>query len=92
MADKTTLSVPGAKFLVPRPLKRMVQVLSAVALTSVLVLVVLSINSMLVGKGTWLQGFNAWMTFMRRPDIFAIMTLTAVVSVAMIYWPAGDRR
>lgn len=92
MAEKMTLGVAGARIAVPKALKRTVQVLFGIALTAMLVLVVMSINSMLVGKGTALQGFNAWLIFIRRPDIFAMMALTAAVTVMVIYWQRDDGR
>jgi ABC-type sulfate transport system permease subunit len=92
MADKTTLVMPGKRLTVPKALKRSVQILLAVALTSFLVLVVMSINGMLVGRGTTMQGFNAWLAFIRRPDIFAMMALTAVVTVLLVYWQRDSER
>lgn len=92
MAEKMTLGVPGIRIAVPKALKRTVQILFGVALTSTLVLVVMAINSMLVGKGSAVQGFNAWLLFIRRPDIFAMMALTAAVTVMVIYWQNEDGR
>lgn len=93
MADKTMLAMPGGKpIAVPKALKRLVQMLLSMALTSLVVLVVLMVNSMMVGKGTTAHGFNLWLAFIRRPDIFTIMALTSIVTVSMVYWQRDQER
>lgn len=93
MSDKTTLVMPGVKkMIVPKVFKRSLQIALAMAATALVVLAVLVANAMLVGKGTSVQGFNIWLAFIRRPDILAIMTLTSIVSVLLIYWQRDQER
>lgn len=70
---------------VPRPAKRAVQVLFAVALTALASLLIVVGNGFLMAKSGWLQGFNAWYAFVLRPDILGTMILTAVVTVLYMY-------
>jgi hypothetical protein len=50
-------------------------------------------NGFLVGRGTTLQaGFNAWVAFVRRPDILTTMGLTALVSILLVYWQRDRER
>jgi hypothetical protein len=95
MADTTQLVMAGRKLSLPRLLKRLVQVALAVALTAGVIFVVMVGNGFLVpaGRATTLQaGFNAWLTFMRRPDILTTMVLTAAVSVLLVYWQRDKER
>jgi hypothetical protein len=95
MADTTQLVMAGRKLSLPRLLKRLVQVALAVALTAGVIFVVMVGNGFLVpaGRATTLQaGFNAWLTFMRRPDILTTMVLSAAVSVLLVYWQRDKER
>jgi len=51
MSEKTILVVPGKKLSVPRPLKRSLQILAAVALTAGVALAILIGNGLLVPRG-----------------------------------------
>jgi hypothetical protein len=93
MVERTILALPGGKVAVPRALKRLVQIALAVALTAFVVLVVIVGNGLLVGRGASLQtGINAWLAFIRRPDILATITLTAIVTVLLVYWQRDRER
>ncbi|MDH4980892.1 hypothetical protein [Hyphomicrobium sp. D-2] len=96
MSEKTMLVVPGKKLTVPRVLKRTLQVLAAVALTSCVALAILIGNGLLVPKGRLLQGWDAWVAFINRTDILATMVLTALVTLWFVYWQRdherGDRK
>jgi hypothetical protein len=93
MVERTILALPGSKVSVPRVLKRLVQIAMAVALTALVVMVVIVGNGLLVGRGASLQGgLNAWLAFIRRPDILATITLTAVVTVLLVYWQRDRER
>jgi hypothetical protein len=94
MVERTVLALPaGKKATVPRPFKRLVQIALAVALTSAVFLVMIVGNGVLVGRAaSWQAGYNAWLAFMKRPDILATMTVTAVVTVLVVYWMRDRER
>ena len=94
MVEKTILALPaGKKVSVPRLFKRTIQIVLAVGLTAGILLVVIAGNGLLVGRGASLQGgFNTWLAFVRRPDIFATMTITALVTVLLVYWQRDRER
>jgi len=92
MVDKTILVVPGKKMSVPRPFKRTLQVLSAVALTAVVALAIVVGNAFLVAKGGSLSGLDIWLAFIKRSDILATMLLTAFVTVMFVYWQRDHER
>lgn len=92
MTDKTTLVVPGKKMSVPRIVKRLIQITAAVALTSLVVLLVMLGNGLLLARGTFVQGYQLWLAFMKRPDIQTVMVLTAAVSVLFVYWQRDRER
>jgi hypothetical protein len=92
MAETTTLVVAGKKMSVPRILKRLVQVALAVALTAGVFFVVIAGNGFLVGRTTFQAGFNAWLAFIRRPDILTTMVLTAFVTVLLVYRQRDQER
>ena len=94
MVERTVLALPaGKKVAVPRLFKRLVQIALAVALTAAVFLVVIVSNGMLIGRGASLQGgYNVWLGFIKRADILATMTLTAIVTVLLVYWQRDRER
>jgi hypothetical protein len=92
MSDKTILVVPGKRLSVPRVFKRTLQIAIAVALTSVVALLILVGNNLLVPRGRLLQGWEIWLTFINRTDILATMVLTALVTVWFVYWQRDQER
>jgi hypothetical protein len=93
MVETTILVVAGKGLTVPRFLKRLLQITVAVGLTAAVFLVVIVGNGLLVGRQTTLQaGINLWLTFIKRPDILATMVLTALVTVAFVYWQRNQER
>jgi hypothetical protein len=94
MIEKTILALPaGKKVSVPRLFKRTLQIGLAVGLTAAILLVVIAGSGMLVGRGGTLQaGFAAWLAFIRRTDILATMTITALVTVMLVYWQRDRER
>ena len=93
MVETTLLVVAGKSLTVPRLLKRILQIASAVGLTAAVFLVVIVGNGFLVGRQTSLQaGVNTWLAFVKRPDILATMILTAVVTVMFVYWQRKQER
>jgi len=93
MADTTQLVMAGRKMQAPRVLKRLLQMTLSVATTATVLFVVIAGNRFLVGPQSSLYaGFNAWLTFVRRPEILTTMVLTAAVSVLLVYWQRDKER
>ena len=93
MVETTMLVVAGKGLTVPRLLKRLLQIAISVALTAGVFLIVIVGNGLLVGRQTTLQaGLNLWLAFIKRPDILATMILTALVTVALVYWQRNQER
>ena len=93
MTDRTSLAVGRRRFSVPRIVKRTLQVMSAVVMTSAIALLVIVLNNVLTGKGGFAQGITAWTQFMQRTDILGTIILTAVVTVATLHWQRhSDKR
>jgi hypothetical protein len=85
----TILVLAGKKLTVPRVLKRTLQIAVSVGLT---LLVVQVGGGLLAGRASLLQAAAAnWLAFI-RPDILAIMTLTAAVTVLFVYWQRDQER
>jgi len=87
MLERTILALPtGHKAPVPRLFKRTLQVALAVAITGAVFLVMIVGNGVLVGRAASFQaGYNAWLAFVKRPDILGTMVVTAVVTVLLVY-------
>jgi hypothetical protein len=93
MVEKTLLALPGKKLSVPRVLKRVLQVGLAAGLTAAVMLVVMLGNGLLTGRGASLQGgVTAWLAFIKRPDIYTTIVLTALVTVLFVYWQRDHER
>ncbi|MGD9804125.1 MAG: hypothetical protein AB7E81_04540 [Hyphomicrobiaceae bacterium] len=93
MMERTGLVMVGKKTMVPRLLKRALQIVLTVAITSSVLLLVIVGNGFLVGKAPSFQsGLNIWLAFIRRPDILSTMILTAAVAVAFLYWQRNQER
>jgi hypothetical protein len=92
MSETTQLVMAGKQMSVPRLLKRLVQIALAVALTAGVFFVVIAGNGFLTGRTTFQAGYQAWLAFVRRPDILTTMVLTAVVTVLMVYWQRDRER
>jgi hypothetical protein len=92
MTDKTMLVMPGQKMMVPRLVKRTVQVAASMALTAAVFLVVVVANTMLLARGSSVRGVDIWWAFVKRPDIQGTMLLTAIVTVLFVYWQRDRER
>jgi hypothetical protein len=93
MGDKTMLAMPGKKMQVPKPVKRTIQTVAAVVLTSMVALAIIAGNALLLGKkGSSMQGVDVWLAFINRADILATMILTAFVTVMFVYWQRDQER
>ncbi|MBI1384088.1 MAG: hypothetical protein GC150_04175 [Rhizobiales bacterium] len=92
MSDRTQFAVGQTSFSVPKLFKRTVQVLSAVIMTALASLAVIVLNHGLTAQGGWMKGIAAWTAFIQRSDILGTIVLTAIVTVATIYWQRGPNR
>ena len=86
MADKTILAMPGRKMSVARPVKRVFQITTALALTSMIAFLAVYIATAYSPRGGAQQSFAQWLNIVKRPDIQATAILTAIVSVLFVYW------
>ncbi len=89
MPDHTQLAIGRTSLSVPRLTKRAIQVVTAIALTAAVSLLIVLINNMLTSKGGWSQGLDVWLGFIRRSDILGTIVLTAIVTVGFVYWQRG---
>ena len=86
MTDKTRLILPGHNLLVPRLLKRSLQIVLAALLSALVILLVMVANGLFSGRGaSWQGGINLWLAFIKRPDIYATMLLTAILAF-VVWW------
>lgn len=86
MSDRTQLAIGRNTLSVPRMTKRALEVVIATGVTGLVSLVVLLLNNVLTGRGGWLNGFDVWLSFIRRPDILGTIVLTAICTVAFLQW------
>lgn len=89
MSDRTQLAIGRNSISVPKFTKRALQIAYAVLITAAIALVIIVLNNVLTAKGGWMQGVTAWTNFIQRSDILGTMILTALVTVATLYWPRG---
>ncbi|MEL7303429.1 MAG: hypothetical protein AAGJ53_07020 [Pseudomonadota bacterium] len=92
MADRTQLHVGNKAFAVPTLTKRVFEAAMGFALTAAAILTVLTLNNLLTGRTGWYGGYTRWMKFIQQTDILGTMILTAVVTVAFVYWYRGKAR
>jgi len=93
MADpKTMLIMPGTKFPVTRMIKRGAQALSGVVVSALVIGTVMIVNGLLSGRGTTMQWFHVWLSFIQRPEILVTMLLTALSTVLFVYWQRDKER
>ena len=77
---------------IPPLLKRALDATVAIALTMALVLVMVVISNLLLARTNSWMGFRLWYAFIGRPDILGTIILTAIVSVAYIFWQQQGSR
>lgn len=75
----------------PAFVKKMIDTAIAIGLTMGLVLVMVVISNLLVARSNSWAGFKLWYAFMSRPDILGTVVLTAVVSMAYVFWQQRGR-
>lgn len=86
MSDRTQLAIGRNTLNVPRLTKRALEVVLATAVTGLVALVILMLNNVLTSRGGWLNGFEVWMAFIRRPDNLGTIVLTAICTVGFLHW------
>ena len=86
MSDRTMIALGRATFSVPRLAKRGLQVLTVTGLTAMVSLIIVMSNAFLTIKDGPLRGFSTWYAFVTRPDIIGTAVLTAIVTVAYLFW------
>jgi hypothetical protein len=93
MSDpKTMLVMPGKKMSVSRLVKRVVQAVAGAALGAATIGVVMILNGLLSGRGSFWQWINYWLAFVQRPEILVTMLLTAMTTVLFVYWQRDKER
>lgn len=93
MSDpKTMLVMPGKKMSVSRLVKRVVQALAGAGLGAATIGVVMILNGLLSGRGSFWQWINYWLAFVQRPEILVTMLLTAMTTVLFVYWQRDKER
>ena len=86
MSDRTQFAIGRNMISMPRMTKRAVEVAVVTGLTALASLIVLGLNNVLTARSGFTQGFDLWLSFIRRSDILGTMILTAIVAVAYIHW------
>ena len=92
MSDRTMLASGRSSFSVTRLTKRAVQSVVATGLAALASFLILMLNNVLTARSGWQQGLEVWLAFIRRSDILGTMILTAIVTVAFIYWQRDNER
>ncbi|MGD9669693.1 MAG: hypothetical protein AB7U75_11625 [Hyphomicrobiaceae bacterium] len=92
MSDRTQLAFGSSTFSVTRLTKRLMQMVISSALTAFAAFVILMLNNVLTARSGFTQGFDAWYAFIRRSDILGTIALTAMVTVAFVYWQRDRER
>ena len=92
MSDRTQFAIGRHKVGMPRVLKRSLQVVISAVLTAGVVLAIVMSNTLLMGRGGSFTGFDVWYSFVKRSDIIGTMILTALVTVAFVYWQRDRER
>ena len=72
--------------------ERAMQMVIASALTAFASFVILMLNNVLTARSGWQQGFDVWYAFIRRSDILGTIILTAMVTIAFLYWQRDKER
>lgn len=91
--ETTSLVFAGRRVSVPRLLKRSLQIVMTLVLSSFVLFVIMVANGMLSGKQpSFRAGMTAWLAFIQRPEIQLTAIITAAVSVMFIYWQRNQER
>jgi hypothetical protein len=72
-------------------MQKAMDVAISIALTAAVVFVVSGVNGFLMARGGVWTGFRQWQGFISRPDILGTMLLTAMVTIAYLFWQQRRR-
>jgi hypothetical protein len=86
MSDRTQLAIGRNSISMPRLTKRAIEAACATAITAGVALVILVLNNVLTGRGGWVDGFDVWLSYIRKPAILGTMFLTALVTALFLAW------
>ncbi|HWB44552.1 MAG TPA: hypothetical protein VG900_03860 [Hyphomicrobiaceae bacterium] len=86
------LAVGQNKLSVPKFAKRAVEVSVVIALTAAVALAIIVSNNVLMPRGSASQGFNLWLAFVKRSDVFGTIALTALVAAIYLSWARSRER
>lgn len=75
----------------PPFMRQAVEVATAIGLTAAVFFVIVVANSLLMSRGSYAHGFNLWYAFILRPDILGTIVLTALVTMAYVFWKHSGR-
>ena len=93
MSDRTQFAVGhNHKVAMPKVMKKSLQVVIAALLTAGVVLFVMMVTGFLVGRGGTMGGLDVWLSFIGRSDIIGTIILTALVTIAFMYWQRDRER
>ena len=76
----------------PPAMRKAIDVLTAVGLTSAVFFIIVVANAFLMARGSYTSGFNLWYSFILRPDILGTMILTATVTMLYVWFGKGSGR
>ena len=74
----------------PPAMRKALEVLIAVGLTAAVFFIIVVANSFLMSQGNYSRGFTLWYSFILRPDILGTVVLTAVVTMAYVWFWKGS--
>ena len=86
MSDRTQLAIGRNTLSVPRVTKRVLEVAVATGLTALASFLILTLNNILTARAGLMQSIDIWLSFIRRSDILGTIVMTAMVTVAYLYW------
>jgi ABC-type sulfate transport system permease subunit len=75
----------------PPAMRKALDILTAIGLTAAAFFVIVVANSFLMARGGYSQGFRLWYSFILRPDILGTIVLTALVTMAYVFWKQSGR-
>ncbi len=75
----------------PPVMQKALDVAISIALTAAVVFVVTGVNGFLMSRGGLWTGFRQWQAFIGRGDILGTMILTAMVTIAYVFWQQRRR-
>ena len=75
----------------PPAMRKAIDILTAIGLTAAVFFVIVVANSFLMSGGNYCHGFHLWYSFILRPDSLGTIVLTALVTMAYVFWKQTGR-